>query len=68
VAGNPGIEPALDLLGKVKNLDRHGEILCKSAGPRSIGRGPKVTPRNSVNGDIIAYLADRFQYLSVNIP
>ncbi len=27
----------MDLLGKLKDLDRHGEVLCTSAGPRSIG-------------------------------
>jgi hypothetical protein len=41
VAGDAGVEPALDLLGQIKYLDRHGEVLCKSGARGRSAGGPR---------------------------
>jgi hypothetical protein len=66
VAGNALVDPALDLCGQIKDFDSHGGVLFKS-GDRGWSAG-KPTGRLNI-GDLsyISHLADRFQYLSVNV-
>jgi hypothetical protein len=66
VAGYALVDPALDLCGQIKDFDRHGGVLFKS-GADGWSAG-KPTGRLNI-GDLsyIAHLADRFQYLSVNV-
>src|ERR1700722_4470727 len=66
VTGDALIEPALELGGQVKKFDSHGKVPCKSPtlGRMADGLGDASFSASSL---YIAYLADRFQYLSVNI-
>jgi hypothetical protein len=64
VAGDAGIEPALDLGGQLENFDSHGGRPLEVP---AFGVETRVTPNRGVKGNI-GHLADRFQYLSVNIP
>jgi hypothetical protein len=66
VTGNALVDPALDLGGQIKDFDSHGGVLFKSGGKRPIGRQTHGTPDTGDLSDI-AHLADRFQYLSVNV-
>ena len=66
VAGHALVDPTLDLCGEVKDFDSHSSVLCKSGGGRLIGRQTHGTPDTGDEVDI-AHLADRFQYLSVNV-
>jgi hypothetical protein len=66
VAGNALVDPELDLGGQIKDFDRHGSVLFKSVGKRPTGRQTHGTPDTGDLSDI-AYLADRFQYLSFNV-
>jgi hypothetical protein len=66
MAGNLGVEPVLDLLDKIKDLDRHGESPLQVRWPAVDRPGARVTPRIGITGNI-AYLDDRLQYLSVNV-
>jgi hypothetical protein len=64
VAGDAPVEPALDLSGQIKNFDSHGVVPSQVRGLRV---DPGGRPSRNVKGNI-GHLADRFQYLSVNIP
>jgi hypothetical protein len=66
VAGDALVDPALDLCGQIKDFDSHGGVLFKSGAGRPIGRQTHGTPDAGDPSDI-AHLADRFQYLSVNV-
>jgi hypothetical protein len=61
------IEPALDLGGQIENFDGHGGISLQFRWLAPNRLGLRDAPTRGVNGNI-GYLADRFQYLSVNNP
>jgi hypothetical protein len=63
MTGDALIEPALDLSGQLNDVGSHGEVLCKCpAQSQQAGRRPIMASAMD-----IASLADRYQYLSINV-
>jgi hypothetical protein len=65
VTGDADVEPAMELGGQIKQFDSHSLVLFKVPA-QSSPTASQVTLRLGVEINIL-YLADRFQYLSVNV-
>jgi hypothetical protein len=65
--GDALVEPALDLGSEIENFDGHGSRPSNSRGLRSTRPDASRDASIGVLSMDIAYLADRFQYLSFNI-
>jgi hypothetical protein len=65
MASHAPVDPALELVGQIKDFDRHGGSPLHVRGSRLIGQRAKGRLIDSVTGNIDD-LTDRFQYLSVN--
>ena len=71
MAGDLNIKPVLNLGSQMKDLDGHNGIPLQFRGPPNQPADPSEAESRYPDFDLtiyIAYLADRFQYLSVNIP
>jgi hypothetical protein len=71
MAGNLSIKPVLNLGSQMKDFDGHNGIPLQFRGPQKPTVRAQVKPK-STYPDLgpavyVAYPADRFQYLSVNI-
>jgi hypothetical protein len=68
MTGNLDIKPVLDLGSQMKDFEGHGGIPVYLRNPANADSG--AADVNFCLGDTsdIVYLANRFQYLSVNIP
>jgi hypothetical protein len=62
MAGHADVEPAMDLSGQIEEFDSHGSSPLEVPG---LNQGDAITAAPDSD---IAYLTDRFQYLSFNIP
>ena len=72
MAGNLSIKPVLNLRSQMKDFDGHNGIPLQFRGPPKPMVRAQVKPKSRHPdfgpGMYLAYPADRFQYLSVNIP
>ena len=58
MAGNPRIEPALDLSGQMENFDGHNRGPLQTRFRKAYGHGNRVTPRFGVRTYIHVVLTD----------
>ena len=72
MAGDLNIKPVLNLGSQMKDFYRHNGIPLQFRGPPKPTSRAQATPKSRYPDFSVemylAYLADRFQYLSVNIP
>jgi hypothetical protein len=65
VASHAPVDPALELVGQIKDFDCHCGSPLHVRGSRSMASEPRDASSNGVASDI-GHLGNRFQYLSVN--